>query len=101
MSKIECKLADYDDESPSDSHKAAELLRDAADLIDGARASDCGSFARDLEIAADHAGTDKETVARAMCGIKKARLEHQNYQIDIRVDYLGCVALMLNEFGHL
>jgi len=77
------------------------LLREAADLIEGSRASDYGSFARHLKIAADHAGTDKETVARAMCGIKKARLAHQNYQIDIMVDYLGCVALMLNEFGHL
>jgi len=101
MSKIECKLADYDDEALSDSHKAAELLRDAADLIEGARASDYGSFARNLEIAADHAETTDSTVARVMCGIKRARLAHQHYHHDSMVDYLGYVALMLNEFGHL
>ena len=82
-------------------NKAVKLLREAADLIEGARASDYGSFASNLEIAADHADTDEETVARVMCGIKRARLEHQDYHHDSMVDYLGYVALMLNEFGHL
>jgi len=81
--------------------QAADLLREAADLIEGARAKDYGSFTDNMNTCAKEACITPLEAARVMRGVKRARLEHQPSHHDSMVDYLGYCALTLKDYGKL
>jgi len=83
------------------SSDAATLLREAADIIEGQRAVDYGSFTDNMAFAGDIAGLKPHGIARALIGVKAARLHYQPDHHDSMVDLLGYTALTLAAYGEL
>ena len=83
------------------SARAATLLREAADIIEGQRAVDYGSFKGNLSVAGSVAHLPPEKIAAALIGIKAARLNFQPRHADSMIDLLGYTALTLATYGKI
>jgi len=75
------------------SEEAAKLLREAADLVGGARADEYGEFKDNAAFAASFAGVSTMQAIDVMIGFKRARLRHSPEHHDSIVDLLGYQAL--------
>lgn len=73
---------------------AAGLLREAANLVEGARDEEYGDFIDNAKTAGDYAGVDSQTATEVMIGFKIARLRHSPKHHDSIVDKLGYYALL-------